>query len=56
MNDMVKNNLCITCALRQGVDKDGYIKCPYFPTYKKAKEADMNVFIHCFCTNHKDKN
>ena len=43
MADMMKDNLCITCAKCKGINSDGYIKCPEFPTYAKAKEAGMTV-------------
>lgn len=50
MTDMMKDNLCIKCALLKKVDKDGYITCPCF-TNKKARAEGMTVFLHCFCTN-----
>ena len=52
MADMMKDNLCITCAKCKSIDSNGYIKCPEFPTYAEAKEAGMTVFLHCFCTKH----
>ena len=55
MADMMKDNLCITCAKCKGINSDGYIKCPEFPTYAKAKETGMTVFLHCFCTKHVNK-
>lgn len=50
MNDIIKDNLCVKCALLKSTDKNGYIACPYF-TRKEAKERDMTIFLHCFCTN-----
>ena len=50
MTDMVKDNLCVKCALLKKVDKDGYITCPCF-TNKQARAEGMNVFLHCFCTD-----
>lgn len=55
MTDMMKDNLCITCAKCKGINSDGYIKCPEFPTYAEAKKAGMTVFLHCFCTEHINK-
>ena len=50
MTDMVKNNLCVRCALAKKVDRDGDVTCPYF-TNKQARAEGMNVFLHCFCTD-----
>nr|DAP41100.1 MAG TPA: hypothetical protein [Caudoviricetes sp.] len=50
-----KEMLCIKCAKRQGVNKDGYIKCPYFKTYREAKENGMNIFLHCYCSECENK-
>lgn len=50
MTDMMKDNLCIKCALLKKVDKDGYITCPCF-TNKQARAEGMTIFLHCFCTN-----
>ena len=50
MTDMVKDNLCVKCALLKKVDKDGYITCPCF-TNKQARAEGMNIFLHCFCTD-----
>lgn len=56
MNDIVKNNLCITCAPLKNTDKNGYIACKYF-TRTQARECGMTVFRHCFCADcvRKDK-
>lgn len=51
MNDIVKNNLCITCALLKNTDKNGYIACKYF-IRTQARECGMTVFRRCFCTDH----
>ena len=50
MNNIVKDNLCVKCALLKSTDKNGYIACPHF-TRKEAKECGMTIFLHCFCTD-----
>lgn len=55
MNNLIKKNLCYTCAKLLGINSDGYIKCPEFTTYQAAKEEGMTVFLHCFCLEHEDR-
>ena len=56
MTDIMKDNLCIKCALLKKLDKNGYITFPRF-TNKQARAEGMTVFLHCFCTDcvKKDK-
>lgn len=55
MTDMVKKNLLLPALYNKGLIKKDILNIRSFPTYKEAKENNMNVFTHCFCTDHKDK-
>lgn len=48
-------NLCVDCAKRQKVDKDGFIRCPCFKTKADAKACGMNIFLHCYCSEFEAK-
>lgn len=51
----MEKELCINCAKRQKVDKDGYVRCPYFKTKAEAKQCGMNIFLHCYCSEFQAK-
>lgn len=38
MDTMIKDNLCVKCALLKSTDKNGYIACPNF-TRKRQKNV-----------------